>query len=428
MAYCLPATFFAESESSSSHPMNNSKPASWRILVVADDVSIHNEFERILNSNPRGRGPAAARFQYQIDVAFSGHVAIEKFESAIKKGQPHAAAFIDFALPDCNGIETSRRFWRKDADLPIAICTERDALATGRFDDEIQGLEQLLILQKPLVALELIQLAAMQVSRWHMNRTTHRNMKLLESIIAERTREVASTRDVVFSSLAKLAESRDPETGAHLERIQLYTRLLLERLAHHGPYQAELRQQSIEVIARSSILHDIGKVGIPDHVLLKPGPLTQDEFEIMKTHTTIGADAIDAAASESRDCDFLQSAAEIARCHHEWFDGTGYPAGRHGQNIPLSARIVTVADVFDALTSERVYKSAMSPRKARSIIESKRGSHFDPAIVDAFIACWPDFESYALENQRQCEPAKIMHAAPAFHILRTANSAGVTVN
>ena len=220
-----------------------------------------------------------------------------------------------------------------------------------------------------------------------------------EAIIERRTRQIESTRDVVFTSLARLAESRDPETGQHLERIEFYTRILAEDLATTGPYAHLLTKSYIDYVSRSSILHDIGKVGIPDHILLKPGKLTPEEFEIMKTHVEIGADALDDAANQSQYCDFLLTAADIARFHHEKFDGSGYPNNLKRQDIPLSARIVAVADVFDALTSERVYKSAMCPFQAREIIEKERGKHFDPVIVDAFINCWDKFLEQALENQ-----------------------------
>ena len=176
----------------------------------------------------------------------------------------------------------------------------------------------------------------------------------LEAMVEVRTQEIAMTRDLVFFTLARLAESRDPETGEHLDRIQGYTRILGNTLSAKNLDGYQLDRRTIETIVRSSLLHDIGKVGIPDAVLLKPGRLTPDEFEIMKKHTEIGAEALEDASNKSECCEFLQTAAEIARYHHERFDGTGYPEGLSGNSIPLSARIVAVADVFDALTSERV--------------------------------------------------------------------------
>ena len=148
------------------------------------------------------------------------------------------------------------------------------------------------------------------------------------------------------------------------------------------------------------MLHDIGKVGVPDHILLKPGPLTPDEFEIMKKHAEIGADALEDTAKSSTCCKFLRVAAEIARFHHEKFDGSGYPLGLTGQNIPLSARIVAVADVFDALTTQRVYKSAMPAEDARELILAESGHHFDPVIVEAFERQWNHFAEFANNPRR----------------------------
>ncbi len=194
------------------------------------------------------------------------------------------------------------------------------------------------------------------------------------------------TRDVAIFSLAKLAESRDPETGAHLERVQSYCRALAQQLAASGQFTDEIDPEYVRLLYGTSPLHDIGKVGIPDAVLLKPGRLSDREFDIMKTHTTIGADTLDAALRRFPKTKFLRMARDIALTHHEHFDGSGYPGGLAGQAIPLCGRIVALADVYDALTSKRVYKEAFAHDVARNIIEKETGSHFDPAIVAAFLA------------------------------------------
>ena len=214
-------------------------------------------------------------------------------------------------------------------------------------------------------------------------------------MVRARTNEISKTRDMVFYTLARLAESRDPETGKHLERIQGYTRLLLEDLAENSSYAAQITPSFIDEVCRSSVLHDIGKVGIPDSVLLKPGRLTPDEFEVMKTHAEIGAEALEDASRYSPSNSFLKIAVEIARFHHERFDGSGYPAGLSGVNIPLSARVVAVADVFDALTSERIYKKAMPVEDSRELIVTQAGRHFDPVIVEALERQWPQFVALA---------------------------------
>ena len=189
---------------------------------------------------------------------------------------------------------------------------------------------------------------------------------------------------------------RDPETGNHIQRTQNYVHLLAERLRHHPRFSAFLTQRNIELLAKSAPLHDIGKVGIPDSILLKPGPLTPDEWAIMKTHSWLGSDAIEKAESDAEmRLDFLVLAKEIAHWHHEKWDGSGYPDGLAGDAIPISARLMAVADVFDALISTRVYKPTMPFSEARAIIEAGRGTHFDPDVVDVFLADFAEFTAIA---------------------------------
>ena len=194
------------------------------------------------------------------------------------------------------------------------------------------------------------------------------------------------TRDLTIFAMAKLAESRDPETGAHLERVCCYCRVLAQHLACLPKFQHEVDGAYARLIYLTSPLHDIGKVAIPDCVLLKPGRLSDREFEIMKEHTTLGARTLEAALREHPEARFLQMARDIAASHHERWDGTGYPRGLSGADIPLCGRIVALADVYDALTTKRVYKGAFTHDVARSIILEGRGAHFDPDIVDAFVA------------------------------------------
>lgn len=194
------------------------------------------------------------------------------------------------------------------------------------------------------------------------------------------------TRDVAIFALAKLTESRDPETGAHLERVQNYSRVLAQQLATLSQYHGVLDAEYIRLIYLTSPLHDIGKVGIPDSVLLKPGRLSDREFDIMKMHAKIGEETLDAALRKFPEAKFLQMARDIAGSHHERWDGSGYPRGTSGAEIPLCGRIVALADVYDALTTKRVYKDQFSHELARSIIVEESGTHFDPDIVDAFLA------------------------------------------
>ncbi|HTV47678.1 MAG TPA: HD domain-containing phosphohydrolase [Phycisphaerae bacterium] len=193
------------------------------------------------------------------------------------------------------------------------------------------------------------------------------------------------TRDVAIFAMAKLAESRDPETGMHLERVQGYSRLLAQDLAWSPRFQSSVTANFIRWIYLTSPLHDIGKVAIPDYVLLKPGRLTDREFALMKTHTTLGANTIDIALRKFPDAEFLRIAREITASHHERIDGTGYPTQVRGEEIPLSGRIVAVADVYDALTSRRLYKDAFSHEIARSMIVAGGGTQFDRDVVQAFL-------------------------------------------
>jgi putative two-component system response regulator len=193
------------------------------------------------------------------------------------------------------------------------------------------------------------------------------------------------SRDVTIFTLAKLAESRDPETGAHLDRIREYSRILAAQLQKGGRCADEVDGDFVELVYLTSPLHDIGKVAIPDAVLLKPGKLTPAEFEIMKQHAEMGRSTLDAALRAHPQARYLRMARDIAGSHHERFDGTGYPRGLKEEEIPLCGRIVALADVYDALTSKRVYKPAYSHETARDIIVEGSGSHFDPVVVKAFL-------------------------------------------
>ncbi len=215
--------------------------------------------------------------------------------------------------------------------------------------------------------------------------------RYLESMVREKTREIVVTQEAAIEALATLAEFRDNETGLHLKRIQKYVRLLCEELVRSSPYREYIlsKPSYIDELVTASILHDIGKTAIPDEILLKPGKLTSEEFEVMKAHTTIGGECLARAnqnfVNQTGKESFLALARDIALYHHERWDGTGYPRGLRGEKIPLSARIVALCDAYDALTTDRVYRMAMTHQEAKSIIVQGRGSHFDPAIVEAFL-------------------------------------------
>lgn len=236
-------------------------------------------------------------------------------------------------------------------------------------------------------------------------RTTNQTIETLHA----RTQELDRMRDVTILALSSLAETRDNETGEHILRTQQYVRVLAEQLKTHPRFESVLTPVMIDLIVKSAPLHDSGKVGIPDAILLKPGRLTQAEFEIMKQHPLIGSRALKSAQDVLGNNSFLTVACEIMETHHEKWDGSGYPAGLEGEQIPVSGRLMALADVYDALISERVYKEAFSHEKAKSIIVAGRGSHFDPDVVDAFLRLETSFQEIA--NRFARSSPLVRHAA-----------------
>ncbi|HEY4329334.1 MAG TPA: response regulator [Phycisphaerae bacterium] len=267
----------------------------------------------------------------------------------------------DWDMPNMNGLELCRAIRKEDLSgyVYVIMLTAREG-NRQRMEGLCAGADD--FLNKPLDPEELLVC-----------------LKTSERILA------LETRDVALFALAKLAESRDTETGDHIERVQSYTRIIARNLSDDIKAGHGVDDEYIRLLYQTSPLHDLGKVGIPDAILLKPDRLTPDEFAVMKTHTIIGAETLDAALRRFPNARFLQMAREIAATHHERFDGTGYPNGLAGQQIPLCGRIVAVADVYDALCSRRVYKSAMSHEQAMTIILQGQGTHFDPEVVQAFV-------------------------------------------
>lgn len=215
----------------------------------------------------------------------------------------------------------------------------------------------------------------------------------LEDRVREQVWQITRGHLGTIFAMSKLAESRDPETGEHLERMREYCKILACQLGTISMYASDLDESYIENIYWASPLHDIGKVGIPDHILLKPGKLTDDEFDVIKTHSTIGAETLQAVFKQCPDNDFIRMGIEIAESHHEKWDGSGYPHNLSGRDIPLAGRIVALGDVYDALTSKRCYKDAFSHEKSQEIVLKGRGTHFDPDIVEAFLSSEKKFVS-----------------------------------
>ncbi|TMW74766.1 two-component system response regulator [Thauera sp. UPWRP] len=342
------------------------------------------------------------RPHYRVRAAISGERALH----AVTIGTLPDVILLDVMMPDMDGYQVLQALQADAAtrDIPVIFVTAMDSvegethgLALGAVDYITKPFNPDIVLARVRTHIELAK----------ARERLHDENAWLEREVARRTNENALIRDLSLSALACLAEVRDIETGHHILRTQSFVELLAHHLAGHPDYRAALAGERLEIIVRSAPLHDIGKVGIPDSILLKPGRLTSAEFEIMKKHPVIGADAITRAmaqAANSRSGDgalpggafaFMETAREIALSHHEKWDGSGYPAGLQGRQIPVSARLMALADVFDALSSRRVYKEPMAPEDVTRIIVAERGRHFDPVIVDAFLELRPAFAEVA---------------------------------
>jgi len=327
---------------------------------------------------------------YRVLAATSGRRALELAASASKPD----LVLLDVTMPHMDGYEVITRLksMEKTKDIPVIFVTAMDATENEERGFELGAVDYITKPVKARLVLARVR-AQLEVKRahdWLNNQNAY-----LEGEIALRMKENLLVQDLSIHALAHLAEARDPETGNHLRRTRAYVHALASKLMAHPHYLPALGN-SVGLLAKSAVLHDIGKVGVPDHILLKPGRLTAEEWQIMKRHTNIGAMAIESAERDVKGrVKFLAAAKEIARWHHEKWDGSGYPDGLIGEAIPVSARIMAIADVFDALVSKRIYKSAMSFEGARDVIAADRGVHFDPVAVDAFLQVFPEFVTVA---------------------------------
>ncbi len=330
---------------------------------------------------------------YRIRVANSGLRALE-----VARSEPRPdIILLDVMMPglDGYGVLERLRALPETSDIPVIFVTAADSeadeergLALGAVDYIHKPVKPAIVRARVRTHLDL------KAARDFLQR---RNLNL-ETEIGRRIRENQMIQDVSMRALASLAETRDNETGNHIRRTQNYVELLAKDLIEHPRFAGLQAEGIIDIIVKAAPLHDIGKVGIPDHILLKPGPLDPEEWRIMQTHTRLGADAIEAALIDEDDqapLAFLHIAMDIAYSHHEKWDGSGYPDRLSGDAIPLPARLMAVADVFDALISRRVYKPPMPFEQAAGIIREGRGAHFDPDIVDAFVRRFDDFVAIA---------------------------------
>ncbi|GAA0784274.1 response regulator [Marinobacterium sediminicola] len=348
--------------------------------------------------------------EYRVLAANSGQTALKVAGSDPRPD----LILLDVMMPGMDGYQVLEKLqMQKDLQhIPVIFIT-----ALGAAEDEEKGLELGAVdyISKPfspaVVKARVKTHLELKASR---DRLASHN-RWLEGEVNHQVQENHLIRDLSVRALACLAEIRDQETGFHIARTQAYVEILANRLSDHPRFREALKGSKLEEIVRAAPLHDIGKIGIPDSILLKPGSLTSEEYEVMKTHSEIGSYAIDNAIEQAlagvkeynseqaqEAVSFLHIASEIARYHHEKWDGSGYPAGLSGNDIPVSARLMALADVFDALTSHRVYKDAMEIDETLHIIASGRGTHFDPDVVDAFMACRDQFIAISHTLREKC--------------------------
>jgi putative two-component system response regulator len=328
---------------------------------------------------------------YHVRIANSG----ERGLKLAATGNPPDLILLDIMMPGMDGYEVCQRLKAdpKMKHVPVIFLT-----AKIEMEDEKKGLELGAVdyitkpISPPLVLARVKTHIAMKAS---VDFLRDKN-DYLESEVGKRTREVVAIQDVTILAMTSLAEIRDSDTGNHIRRTQFYVKALAEQLQDHPRFSSYLTPHNITMLYKSTPLHDIGKVGIPDRILLKPGRFEPEEFEIMKQHSALGRDAIAyAERSLGTNVEFLSMAKGIALSHHEKYDGSGYPEGLAGDAIPISARLMALADVYDALISQRIYKAGMPHAQATALIQNGRALHFDPDIVDAFLAIQDEFQAIA---------------------------------
>ena len=302
-------------------------------------------------------------------------------------------------MPGMDGYEVCRLLKERASsqNIPVIFVTALSESLDEAKGFEVGGVDYI---TKPFQPSTVLARVKIHLALYDQNRVLEEKVVKRTQSLAQRTQTLSDTQDVTIYAMATLAEYRDNETGAHILRTQRYVKVLATRLMGVDKFRNYLNPEIIELLYKSAPMHDIGKVGVPDGILLKPRKLTHDEFEEMKKHTTYGLEVITKSEDNlgvDPEKSFLRFAREIAYTHQEKWDGSGYPQGLKGEEIPLSGRIMAIADVYDALISKRVYKPAVSHLSTIKIIEKGRGQHFDPDMVDAFLEVAESFRKIALQ-------------------------------
>jgi putative two-component system response regulator len=334
---------------------------------------------------------ALLRDHYTVRMAASGEGAFQQVDTLPRP----ELILLDESLPDMDGYAVLHELHASflTADIPVLMLSAaaeafagRRALKEGAAD----------VLRKPVLPEMLLARVATHMELRRLRNIAKDEPARVNRLVVQRTKQVVDVRDAAIMAIACLAEAGDPDTARHVRRTQRYFTALARELRFHGDYRAELGDIDIGLMAQAVPLHDIGKLRVPDAILNKPGRLTAEEFDVMKQHTVYGRDAIASVATAvGGDTRFLRHAHDIAGSHQEWWNGTGYPEGLRGTEIPLSARLMAVADVYDALISPRVYKPTFTHETAIELIRQGSGEHFDPDIVDALLVVENEFKTIA---------------------------------
>jgi len=356
------------SKSSMDYPMRSN------ILVVDDSLSSL----RLLAGTLKKQG-------YKVCSVPSAKQALKAAES-----DPPDLILLDIIMPEMDGYEVCRRLKENKTlkEIPVIFLSTLNRTKDIVKAFTVGGVDYV---TKPFKIQEVKARVEAQLKLRQLQRDLEKHNRQLNELVQEQIKEISDSQMATIFSLAKLSESRTDETGKHLERIQTFCQRLAAKLREDPRFRGQIDEAFITAIFRASPLHDIGRVGIPDYIILKPGKLTPEEFEVMKTHTLIGAQTLEAVRLQHPKNTFVGMGIAIIRCHHEKWDGSGYPLGLSGKSIPLSARIIAVADVYDILRSKLCYKQPFGHNESVEIIRQGSGIHFDPHIVKAFLELQDEF-------------------------------------
>ena len=351
-----------------------------RILIIDDHVELTEFLTECLASEG-----------LSVDSAQNGEEGLNKALS-----QEYALVILDIMLPGIDGFEVLRRLKADEAlrDIPVIFLSALNDMQDKLFALNAGGQDYI---TKPFQAEEVLARVDTHLRLRHLQHELAEHNRRLQERVAEQVKDISDSQIATIIALARLSESRDDDTGKHIERVQVFCRLLAESLANLPRFAAVIVRDFIENIVLASPLHDVGKVGISDSILLKPGKLTREEFEVMKNHTVIGSRTLAAVKNRYPKNALITMGISIAHHHHEWWDGSGYPDELKGEEIPVEARIMAVADAYDALRSKRVYKDAYSHDRSCGILMEGKGTQFDPDMVDAFMGVETRFDQLRTE-------------------------------